>query len=238
MSGNGFHVTYGGDTRYEKEDNGNVDTSTLQEIETHSIQENQFTDIETEVMMEEESSKEIETDVITGVEKESSYDQSTTQGEREDSVIHAEESAIEGYTYVDGREVPIKVEFEIQNILKGEDAYVQLHELNQEVEQPDENEEYIIVIFNVFYVDGEAEELFLFENRASLREAALYFSLANSSSNACDMTSYLSDSIYNISILKGQNTQGSVAFLQEKGNTEPLSFVGFGKVIEFNINEL
>ncbi len=211
--------------------------NTVQDLEDESSQDNQSLEIESESIVEEDMSKEIEEDITTELEKESTYNRNTEKFEQEDSGID-EESVIEGYAYENGIEVPLTVGFEVESISRGEDAYKQLYELNQDIKYPSENEEYIIVTFNVSYIDGNMEELFMFENRASMKEAALYFSLANSSSNAYDMTSYLTNSIYDISILKGQSSQGAVAFLQEKGNKESLYFVGFGTTIEFNINEL
>ena len=76
----------------------------------------------------------------------------------------------------------------------------------------------------------------MMENRASLEQAGLYFALSNGQSNAYDVTSYLSNSIYDITLTKGQSAQGAVAFLQEKGNTEPLVFVGFEETVRFDIN--
>lgn len=155
----------------------------------------------------------------------------------ENLLVLKEEKSIEGYGLMDGSEIPIRITIGIESILRGEEAYNELYVQNADIDNPSENEEYIIVIFNISYDEGEIEELFMMENRASLEEARLYFSLSNSKSNAYDVTSYLANNIYNVSILKGQSVQGAVAFLQEKGNVEPLYFVGFGEVIEFNVNQ-
>ena len=153
-----------------------------------------------------------------------------------DPVEQKEEEVIEGYDYVDGREVPIRVRIGIEDILRGEEAYNQLCEQGADIRLPGENEEYIIITLNITYDEGEPEELFMMENRASLEEAGLYFSLPNSEGNADDVTSYLTNNIYNVSILKGQNAQGAIAFLQEKGNVQPLYFVGFENIVDFRIN--
>ena len=150
--------------------------------------------------------------------------------------VPEEEKIIEGYDFMDGNEVPVKITMRIENILRGEDAYSELCGQNADTRLPGENEEYIIVTFNISYDEGEIEELFMFENRASLKQAGLYFSLSNGESNAYDVTSYLANNIYNVSILQGQSAQGAVAFLQEKGNVEPLYFIGFENVVEFSVN--
>ena len=117
-----------------------------------------------------------------------------------------------------------------------EEAYETLQEYNSDMTSPNENEEYIIVTFNVSYDSGEIEELYMMENSASLEQAGLYFVLSNDQSNANDITSYLSNSIYDITFTKGQSAQGAVAFLQTKGNTEPLVFIGFEQTVRFDIN--
>lgn len=144
---------------------------------------------------------------------------------------------VEGYALVDGKAVSVKVTIGVESVLRGEEAYNKLREQNADLEKPGENEEYIIIHLNVFYDEGEPEELFMFENRASLQEASLYFSLSNCESNTFDATSYLSESIYNVSVLKGQSAQGAVAFLQEKDNVNPLYFIGFGDCVELEVNK-
>ena len=145
-------------------------------------------------------------------------------------------SLIEGFAFSDGMEKQVCVTLGIGNIQRGKEAYETLQEYNSDITPPNENEEYIIVTFNVSYDSGEIEELYMMENRASLEQAGLYFALSNGQSNANDVTSYLSNSIYDISLTKGQSAQGAVAFLQEKGNTEPLVFVGFEQTVRFDIN--
>lgn len=128
------------------------------------------------------------------------------------------------------------VTLSVESIQRGEEAFKVLQEYDTNITPPNEKEEYFIVNFIVSYDSGEIEELYMMENRASLEQAGLYFALSNGRSNASDVTSYLSNSIYDISLTKGQSAQGAVAFLQEKGNTEPLVFVGFEKSVEFDIN--
>ena len=145
-------------------------------------------------------------------------------------------STIEGFDFADGMERSVCVTLSVESIQRGEEAFKVLQEYDTNITPPNEKEEYIIVNFIVLYDSGEIEELYMMENRASLEQAGLYFALSNGRSNAYDMTSYLSNSIYDISLTKGQSAQGAVAFLQEKGNMEPLVFIGFEKSVEFDIN--
>lgn len=149
------------------------------------------------------------------------------------STLPKEEKIIKGSKFVEGREVPVDVLIRLHRILKGEDAYNKLYEQNKRIKEPDENEEYIIAIFDILYDDGEFEELSMEKNKDAMENSGLYFYLSNSRSEAEDMTAYLEDNIYNISLTQGQIAQGSVAFLQEKGNEEPLYFIGFGKKESF-----
>ena len=149
----------------------------------------------------------------------------------------ANEYTIEGFAFVDGMERSVCVTLSVESIQRGEEALKTLQEYDTNITSPNEKEEYIIVNFNVSYDSGEIEELYMMENRASLEQAGLYFALSNGQSNAYDVTSYLSNSIYDISLTKGQSAQGAAAFLQEKGNTEPLVFVGFEQIVKFNISD-
>ena len=155
---------------------------------------------------------------------------------KEDVLDEQNEYTIEGFAFVDGMEKPVCVTLGVESIHRGEEAYEKLQAYNSGITPPNENEEYIIATFNVSYDSGEIEELYMMENRASLEQAGLYFALSNGQSNAYDVTSYLSNSIYDILLTKGQSVQGAVAFLQEKGNTEPLVFVGFEEMVRFDIN--
>lgn len=150
---------------------------------------------------------------------------------------HSNEHSIEGFTYVDGREVPVCVTLGVESIQTGKEAYKKMQEYNADITPPDDNEEYIIVTLHISYDEGEIEELDMMENRASLAAAGLYFALSNSHSNAQDVTSYLDNIIYDIVLTKGESAQGAVAFLQEKGNAEPLVFVGFEQIVRFYINQ-
>lgn len=150
---------------------------------------------------------------------------------------YSDEYLIEGFTYVDGREVPVRVTMGVESLQRGIEAYEIMQEYYADITPPGDNEEYIITTFHISYDEGEIEELDMMENRASLATAGLYFALSNSSSNAQDVTSYLDNSIYDIVLAKGESTIGAVAFLQEKDNTEPLVFVGFEQIVRFYINQ-
>ena len=168
-------------------------------------------------------------------------DSEASDSNKVEEVVNSEEGGqnkytIEGFAFADGMEKPVCVTLRVKSIQRGEEAYEILQGYNPDITLSNENEEYIIVTFNVSYDSGEIEELYMMENRASLEQAGLYFALSNGQSNANDVTSYLSNSIYDISLVKGQSGQGAVAFLQEKGNTEPLVFVGFEQTVRFNIN--
>ena len=148
----------------------------------------------------------------------------------------ASEYTIEGFAFSDGMERPVCVTLSVESVQRGEEAFQILQGYDANITPANEGEEYIIVTFNVLYDRGEIEELSMAENRASLQSAGLYFALSNGKSNANDVTSCLDNSIYDISLTKGQSAQGAVAFLQEKGNTEPLVFVGFEQIVRFEIN--
>lgn len=164
--------------------------------------------------------------------------QERNDSERAEPLVdRPDEQIIEGFTYIDGQEVPVSVTLGVESILKGEEAYGILQGYHADITPPGEDEEYIIVTFRISYDEGGIEQLDMMENRASLADASLYFALSNSHSNAGDVTLYLNSSIYDIVLEKGGNAQGAVAFLQEKGNTEPMVFVGFGQNVRFYVNE-
>ena len=163
-------------------------------------------------------------------------DGETAGGADEEALNPKQKRVIDGYILMDGIPASVKITMEIENILKGQEAYTELCGQDGDINEPGEGEEYIIITFLVTYDEGEAEEVFLTENRASLKEACLYFALSNSKSNATDYTYCLENSMYNLSLIQGQSAQGSVAFLQEKNNTQPLHFLGFGQNVMFSVN--
>ncbi len=198
----------------ETETNSQENAAT--EIQTNS-QENAVT--ETETNSQENAATETE---INSQEAQADFQQETKE--------------IEGYQLIDGRSVPVKVSFTLEGIQKGEDAYHLLVEANPEIAAPKEDEEYIIATFKISYDEGDADEIYLAENRGTMQGASLYFALSNGDSNAEEVTGFLADNVYNLSIAKGESAEGSVAFLHKKDSIEPLYFLGFDNSISFHIN--
>lgn len=146
------------------------------------------------------------------------------------------EKQINGYQTVDGTGLPVTVTFEFADIQRGENAYIILQSSNAGVSPPDDGMEYIVATLNVTYNEGETDILDMSENNASMASERKLFALSNGDRNAEQMTSSLSDSIYNLTLNKGESGQGTVAFLHKVGSTEPLIFIGFGNIIKFNIS--
>mgnify|MGYP001012671833 CR=1 FL=1 len=142
---------------------------------------------------------------------------------------------IDGYQTVDGASLPVTATFEVADIQRGENAYAILQSHNAELSKPDDSMEYIIVTLNITYDKGEADYLDLYENNASLDSEKRFFALSNGDSNAEQMTEKLSNSVYDMSIKKGDSGQGAVAFLHKTDSNEPLNFIGFNNVIKFDI---
>ena len=152
-----------------------------------------------------------------------------------DIVQSGDTKTIDGYETVDGASLPITATFGIADIQRGENAYATLQNSNADLPAPGDGMEYLVVTLNVTYDKGEADILDLSENNASMVSEKRFFALSNGDSNAEQMTANLSNSIYNLSIKKGEQGQGAVAFLHKADSTEPLNFIGFGNVIKFNI---
>ena len=142
---------------------------------------------------------------------------------------------ISGYQMVDRMNVPVNLTFELVDIKRGEEAYNILLKGKTDLEPAENGMEYILITLNISYVSGEADTVYIMENYATLEEAKMYFALSNGDSNAIQMTNYLSDSIYNLAINKGESARGTVAFLHRSDSKEPLQFIGFGKNIQFNL---
>lgn len=157
----------------------------------------------------------------------------------DDFVQPGSKKIIEGYQTIDGIGRPVTVTFQVADIQRGDKALAVLQSSNTELSQPSDGMEYIIVTMYITYDEGEPDVLDLSENNASLASERRLFALSNGDSNAEPMTSALNNSIYNLTIKKGESKQGAVAFLHKADSTEPLTFIGFGNVIKFNIsNEL
>lgn len=154
----------------------------------------------------------------------------------EDLVQIGGKKQINGYQTVDGAGLPVTVTFEFVDVRHGENAYTILQSSNAEVPQPDDDMEYIVITLNVTYNEGEPDILDMSENNASMVSERRLFALSNGDSNAEQMTSNLSNSIYNLTLEKGESGQGAVAFLRKASSAEPLTFIGFGNVIKFNIS--
>lgn len=154
----------------------------------------------------------------------------------DDFVQPGSKKMIDGYQTVDGTGRPVEVTFQVTDIQREEKAFAILQSSDADLSQPDNGMEYIIVTLNITYNDGEPEVLDLSENNASLVSERRLFVLSNGDSNAEPMTSNLSNSIYNLTMEKGESGQGAVAFLHKTDSTEPLTFIGFGNVIKFNIS--
>lgn len=150
--------------------------------------------------------------------------------------FQAEPVTVEGYALADGDNIPVRVTLQIQDVLEGEQAYALLREQDAEVQPPDEEFEYIVVTVKATYEDGELETLSLYENRGTMPGASVYFALSNKDSDTVDMTASLQNSVYDLTLGRGESGTGAVAFLQEIGNYQPLYFVGFNQTAKFDIH--
>ena len=140
-----------------------------------------------------------------------------------------------GYQLQDGAPLSVTVSMKIEDVLRGEEAYAQLLESVSDLSAPGEGEEYIVITIGVSYDEGEAEELALYENIASLPSAALYFAMPGAYGNAENLTSLLPDSIYNCTLKAGESVSARAAFLHGTGEGEPLVFAGFDNVKKFSL---
>lgn len=184
-----------------------------------------------------EESKDLETNAptITETPTADAPTQELPASNMETSVGPGDSKTINGFQTVDGDNVPVTATFAIADIQRGENAYTALQSSNSGLPKPDNGMEYIIVTFNVSYDNGETDSLDMSENEASLVSERRVFALSNGDSNAEQVTAHLDNSIYNLSIKKGESGQGAVAFLHKADSTEPLNFIGFGNIIKFNI---
>ena len=94
--------------------------------------------------------------------------------ESNNSIDLQEEKTIDGYDFVDGNEMPVRIRIGIENILKGEEAYNKLCEQNADIQLPGENEEYIIVTFNISYDEGGIDVITAASSSASHSSAAIF----------------------------------------------------------------
>ncbi len=147
---------------------------------------------------------------------------------------------IDGYVYwggdcPDGSPNHVSVTMALSSVMHGEEAYNYLLQSDPELEAPAPGHEYIVVTLNVKYENGDLDVLDMTENIARQPGYSLRFALQNEDGNADDVTCSLADPIYNMRLSKGESASGSVAFLQEIGNTQPLVFDGFDEITEFEI---
>jgi hypothetical protein len=201
---------------------------------TETEKQSESEEIEEEIVqstLETEKQNEIE-EISEAIETKESVAQE--QIGYSNNVIDEKSQTIEGYQLTDGQEVPVNVTFKVVNTQRGDEAYNILAKDSDMVEVTDDME-CIIITLEVTYNSGDAEELFMAENDASLQSAKLKFTLSNGDSNAEDVTMYLNDSIYDLSIPNGSSDRGSVAFIRKKGSNEPLYFSGFNSTISFII---
>ncbi len=166
-------------------------------------------------------------------ETETTMETATETAETSNNI--SEVQSLNGYQMVDGMNVPVDITFELVDVERGEEAYNTLLRGKADLEPAENGMEYILITLNVSYVSGDADTVYIMESMASLEDAKMYFALSDGESNAIQLTDYLSDSIYNLSINKGESAKGTVAFLHRIDSHEPLQFVGFGKTIQFNI---
>lgn len=157
-------------------------------------------------------------------------------GETDVPVPYGEAVTFSGYQLQDGASVAVTVSMKIGDVLRGEETYAVLLESDPQLPPPDEGKEYIVVTVQVSYEEGEAEELQMYENIASLPSANRYFAMSGSYGNAENLTAVLPDSIYNCTVRAGESAEGKAAFLHGAGENEPLVFAGFEQVLRFALS--
>ncbi len=158
------------------------------------------------------------------------------------SALQVEPATIDGYALTpDGGSVPVQITIGVERVVQGEEAYRELLAQNAACPAPDDGQEYIIATVTVTYEGGELETLHFEKNYpASWVAARIHFNIPNAASNSVDVTSYLANPIWGQEgryLAKGESASGDIAFLVEEGNTQPLYFVGYNQVAEFQIHE-
>lgn len=184
---------------------------------------------------------------LVGCSKESSTAYSQLESTAVAEPKHQEEKTfdtapvtIDGYIYwggngPDGSANRVITTMALKNVVHGVDAYNLLLQNDPNLQKPGPDQEYVVITLDVKYEDGDLDELDMMENIARQPGYNLHFTLSNENSNAIDVTYSLDDPIYNIRLAKGDSAAGSVAFLQEIGNTQPLVFDGFDEITVFEI---
>lgn len=160
------------------------------------------------------------------------------------SSFHCEPVTFDGYSLTpEGDSVPVRLTMAVENVLEGEAAWQQMISQGTQLPAPEQGKEYILVTVKVTYEDGDLETLNFVENfPASWVAARVHFHIPNDNSNTEDVTNNLLNPIWGPdpfvgrSLTKGESVTGDVAFLQDIGNTQPLYFEGYNKVITFQIH--
>lgn len=107
---------------------------------------------------------------------------------------------------------------------------------NPDTPAPWENQGYIVITPTIYHTKGELPTLpFVEEKQATLPDARILFHLPNEAGNSTDVTYLLKNPVWGQSIPNGGSIRGQVAFLQEKGNTQPLYFQGYGKTVTLDV---
>lgn len=145
--------------------------------------------------------------------------------------------SIKGYApTADGFTAGVELLIQVDAISSMRAGYEELLEQNPDTPAPGENQEYIVITLTISYTKGGLATLpFMEEKQATLPDARVLFHLPNETGNSTDVTYLLKNPIWGQSIPNGGKIRGQVAFLQEKGNTQPLYFQGYGQTVTLDV---
>lgn len=149
--------------------------------------------------------------------------------QEENSLPHV---SVDGTAYFGER---VKLDIAVVGVSSDNAGYRELLEQNPDTPTPGENQEYIVISMVVTYQEGELDCIDFCESPATLYDGRLLFHLPGESGNSTDVTHLLKNSIWGQTLFPGNRIRGDVAFLQEKGNTQPLYFVGFGQTVALKV---
>ena len=146
-------------------------------------------------------------------------------------------ASIKGYApTADGFTAGVELLIKVEEVLSGKAGYQALLDQNPDTPAPGEEQEYIVITLTIYHTKGELPTLpFMEEKQATLPDARVLFHLPNETGNSTDVTHLLKNPIWGQSIPNGGNIRGQVAFLQEKGNTQPLYFQGYGQTVTLDV---
>ena len=175
---------------------------------------------------------------------ESSAGQNQAETISQSKPVSLEPVTFDGYALnSEGLTDQIRLTMSVENVLEGEAAYQHILSQGTQLPVPEQGKEYILVTVKVTYEDGDVNTFQFAENYPASWDAALvFFNIPNENSNTEDVTRQLPNCIWGPdeykgrTLSKGESITGDVAFLQDVGNTEPLYFVGYNQVIEFQIH--